>query len=97
MKLIIGDTGLIGTTLQESIKFDYKFNSSNLEELLNLEVNPNSTDLYLCCLPATKWLVNQNPSKDFTNMLNILNVISKKQYNTIVLYSTEIIDIFLKN
>ncbi len=92
MKLIIGDTGLIGTTLQESIKFDYKFNSSNLEELLNLEVNPNSTDLYLCCLPATKWLVNQNPSKDFTNMLNILNVISKKQYNTIVLYST--IDIY---
>ena len=29
MKLLIGNTGLIGTTLKDSIKFDYEFNGEN--------------------------------------------------------------------
>lgn len=92
MKLLIGNTGLIGTTLKEEIKFDYEFNSQNLNELINLEIDPTTTDLYLCCLPATKWLVNQDPTKDFENIMNIINVLSKKEYKTIILYST--IDIY---
>lgn len=91
MKLLIGNTGLIGTTLKDSITFDYEFNSSNINELLNLDIN-DSCDLYLACLPATKWKVNQQPQQDLDNILNILNIISKKRYNRIILYST--IDVY---
>jgi hypothetical protein len=92
MKLLIGNTGLIGTTLKDSISFDHEFNSKNIHELLNLNVDFSKIDLYLCCLPATKWLVNQDPSEDFNNMINIINILSKQKYNNIILYST--IDIY---
>jgi hypothetical protein len=91
MKLLIGNTGLIGTTLKDSMTFDHEFNSSNINELLNLDIN-EPCDLYLACLPATKWKVNQQPQQDLDNILNILNIISKKQYNRVILYST--IDVY---
>jgi hypothetical protein len=90
MKLLIGNTGLVGSTLKESIKFDYEFNSKNLQDLLAIE--HSNLDLYLCCLPATKWMINKEPLKDFNNMLSILNLIKSKKYNNIILYST--IDIY---
>ena len=92
MKLLIGNTGLIGKTLKDEIKFDYEFNSKNIHELLNLEIESSTTDLYLCCLPATKWLVNKDPQLDLNNILSILNIITKKEYNNIILYST--IDVY---
>jgi len=91
MKLLIGNTGLIGTTLKDSISFDYEFNSSNINELLNLDLS-RPCDLYLACLPATKWKVNKNPQLDLDNIFKILNVISKKNYGTVILYST--IDVY---
>jgi hypothetical protein len=92
MKLLVGNTGLIGTTLKDSIEFDYEFNSKNLEELLSLEIDTSQADLYLSCLPATKWLVNQDPQSDLNNIFNILNIITKREYKTIILYST--IDVY---
>jgi hypothetical protein len=91
MKILIGNTGLIGTTLKDSVKFDYEFNSSNINELINIQTD-TTTELYLACLPATKWKVNLEPQKDLENIFNILNILSKKQYGTIVLYST--IDVY---
>jgi hypothetical protein len=92
MKLLIGNTGTIGKTLKEGLKFDYEFNSKNIHELLNLDIDPTTTDLYLCCLPATKWLINQNPQLDLNNIMSILNILTKKEYNNIILYST--IDVY---
>jgi hypothetical protein len=92
MKLLIGNTGLIGKTLKDGVKFDYEFNSKNIHELLNLNIDPSITDLYLCCLPATKWMVNQDPQADLDNIFKILNIITKKEYNNIILYST--IDVY---
>ena len=91
MKLLIGNTGLIGTTLKDSMLFDHEFNSSNIDTFSSLEI-PNHCDLYLACLPATKWLVNQNPSADLDNILKIIDVISSKSYRNIILYST--IDVY---
>jgi hypothetical protein len=93
MNLLVGNTGLIGNTLKDDLKFDYEFNSRNLEELLHLDIDPNEDDLFLCCLPATKWLVNQDPSLDLENIFKILSVISKKSYRNIILYST--IDVYI--
>ena len=92
MKLLIGNTGLIGTTLKKGIQFDYEFNSSNLKDLLNININPENTDIYLCCLPATKWKINQDLNSDFQNILNILDIITKKEYRNVILYST--IDVY---
>lgn len=91
MKILIGNSGLIGTTLKDYITFDREFNSKNIEELRDVQTDI-STELYLACLPATKWQVNQQPQRDLENIFKILDIISKKQYGTIVLYST--IDVY---
>jgi hypothetical protein len=90
MKIIIGNTGLVGTTLCESINFDLKFNSTNLSDFPNIV--KDGAELYLTCLPATKWLVNKNVTGDFENLINILNVIKGKKYSKVILIST--IDVY---
>jgi hypothetical protein len=88
MKILIGNTGLVGQTLKEKINFDYEYNSKNIDSY-----NPiDGCDLYLSCLPATKWMVNQNLQKDLDNIINILKIIQKKEYNNIYLIST--IDVY---
>lgn len=93
MKLLIGDSGLIGTTLKEKIQFDLQFNSKNIYKYI--DIVPNDCDLYLSCLPATKWLVNQNISKDLDNINQILKIIQSKRYNNIFLFST--IDVYCES
>lgn len=91
MNILIGNTGLVGSSLKEKIKFDYEFNSSNLEDIKKI---PNTEDaiLYLSCLPATKWKVNQDIEGDFNNIGKIIRTISPLSYKTIILIST--IDIY---
>lgn len=90
MKIIIGNTGLVGTTLCESVNFELKFNSTNISDFSNIV--ENGSELYLSCLPATKWLVNKNVKGDFENMIKILNFIKEKKYTKVVLIST--IDVY---
>lgn len=90
MKILIGDTGLVGTTLQESINFDLKFNSKNIS---NFSIPKNcNAELYLSCLPAAKWLVNKNLKADIQNINHIIDKISTYEYKRIVLFST--IDVY---
>ncbi len=89
-KILIGSTGLVGTTLKETIKFDYEFNSKNINDFLNH--NYVDAELYLSCLPATKWLVNKNISEDLKNIDKIIDIISQKSYKRVVLIST--IDVY---
>lgn len=89
MKILVGNTGLIGQTLKQKIEFDFEFNSKNVDELKKC---PDGCDLYLSCLPATKWLINQNVKKDFSNIQSIISVLEKKEYNNIFLFST--IDVY---
>lgn len=90
MKILIGSTGLVGTTLKESIKFDYEFNSKNINDFLNHDYV--DAELYLSCLPATKWMVNKNIPEDLKNIDRIIDVISKKSYKKVILIST--IDVY---
>lgn len=89
MKILIGNTGLIGQTLKQKIKFDYEFNSKNIKDLKSCD---NICDLYLSCLPATKWWVNRNIEDDIKNVQNIVELISQKRYKNIYLFST--IDVY---
>lgn len=93
MKVLVGDTGLIGSVLQQSANFDATFNSSNIHELPEIANMPGQVDeLYLACLPATKWLVNQDPAKDFNNILSIADVLTEVWATKVILIST--IDIY---
>lgn len=90
MKVLVGDTGLVGSVLQQSTRFDATFNSSNIHQLPGL---PGIIDeLYLACLPATKWLVNQQPRKDFNNVLSIVDIIAETNARKVFLIST--IDVY---
>jgi hypothetical protein len=88
MKILIGSTGLIGTTLKQNLTFDFEYNSKSIHEYNP----PNGCDLYLSCLPSTKWLVNQKTKDDVENIVDIIKVISQFNYKNIYLIST--IDIY---
>lgn len=89
-KILIGNTGLIGQTLKDSLSFDIEFNSSTIQKYNQYDVT--NSELYLSCLPATKWRVNQDIATDLTNLSNIYNVIKQSTYSKVVLIST--IDVY---
>jgi len=91
MKYLIGNSGLVGKTLLKTISFDATFNSSNIHTFET--VFAERGDVILTCLPATKWLVNQNKLKDLQNIYNIINILSKCKFQNITLIST--IDVYL--
>lgn len=90
MKLLIGDTGLVGTTMLETEKYDYTFNSKNLYTFNNIA--KDGDELFLTCLPATKWMVNKNLVGDIENIYLIINTINKCHFSKITLIST--IDVY---
>jgi hypothetical protein len=93
MKVLVGDTGLVGSVLRQSVNFDATFNSSNIHKLPDIASRPGQVDeLYLACLPATKWLVNQDAAKDLNNILSIVDVLANVWALKVVLIST--IDIY---
>lgn len=89
MKILVGSTGFVGSSLCNKICFDFFFNSKNIMEFSNV---PNGCDLYLACLSAKKWAVNQNTQADFENMLNIIDILKTRIYRNIFLIST--IDVY---
>lgn len=93
MKILVGDTGLIGTTLKEKIQFDFTYNSKNISTFNDYEYK-NAT-LYLSCLPATKWLVNKNIKSDIENINKIVEVLSQQKFDRVILFST--IDVYTDN
>ena len=89
MKILVGNTGLIGKNLKEKINFDFEFNSSTINEIVKC---PNECDLYLSCLPATKWKINNDVVSDIVNIKNIISTLSKNKYRKVFLFST--IDVY---
>lgn len=87
--IIVGSTGFVGQTLMGDISFHYAFNSRNIEDL---EDCPDGCNLYLSCLPATKWKVNQNLVEDIENINNLISILKKKRYARVYLIST--IDVY---
>ena len=90
MKILVGDTGLIGSTLKEKLTFNYTFNSKNITTFNDFEYK-NAT-LYLSCLPATKWLVNKDIKSDIENIRSIVEILSHQKFDQVILFST--IDVY---
>jgi hypothetical protein len=90
MKLLIGDRGLVGKTILKKTNFDYTFNTSNID--LFEGIAKDGDEIFLSCLPATKWKVNKNIYDDFNNITNLIKILSKIKYSKIILIST--IDVY---
>jgi len=80
----------VGQTIKQFETFDYEFNSKNLYTFEHLA--KDGDELFLTCLPATKWMVNKNLTADIQNINNIISIISQFQYSKITLIST--IDVY---
>jgi hypothetical protein len=88
MKILIGNTGLVGQTLKESIKFDYEYNSKSIHNY-----SPSDgCDLYLSCLPSTKWLINKDTKTDIETVIEIIKLIGDVKYKNVFVIST--IDVY---
>lgn len=87
----MGGSGLIGTTLQEQHKFDLVFSSKDAHKIDKLDLN--GYDIWLSCLPATKWKVNENIEEDIYNMQYIIKLLKRFKFNNIILFST--IDVYV--
>lgn len=90
MKVLFGSTGLVGQALQEQTSFDRLFSSKNFREISGIK--DDIDHLVLCCLPATKWKVNQDPLADLQNIFAILDTLNGVYAKRVTVIST--IDVY---
>lgn len=84
MKILVGNTGFVGSNLSESTSFDFSFNSKNISDSFGL--NPDL--LVYSGVRAEKFLANKEPEKDFEIILEAIENIKKINPKEIVLIST---------
>jgi dTDP-4-dehydrorhamnose reductase len=84
MDVLVGSTGYVGLTLSSKMKFDLAVNSSNAENIRNIECDT----LVCAAAPAEKWKANSQPLDDFRNILKIADLLGSVKANRVVLIST---------
>lgn len=92
MRGLIGYTGTIGKNLLNYIRFDKLYNTKNINEIAHQDFD----ELYLSCLPATKWYVNTHEHEDNNNTKILCEILKTVKAKYVVLIST--IDVYpIKN
>lgn len=85
---LVGYTGFVGSNLERSKNFTYKFNSQNIGEAYGLEPDI----LIYAGVRAEKFLANANPEKDRKSVMEAFENIKKIQPRKLILIST--IDVY---
>lgn len=88
MDIIVGYTGFVGSNIAAEHRFDYFFNSKNIEDAFGLEPD-------LCVysgIRAEKFIANSNPDADMAIINNAIENIKKINPKKLVLIST--IDVY---
>jgi NAD dependent epimerase/dehydratase family len=81
---LIGFSGFVGSNISSQSKFDFYFNSKNLDLLLD-----HDYDLVICAgVPAVKWWANQNAFEDFSIINNLIKIYGSISCKRFVLIST---------
>lgn len=81
---LIGHTGFVGSNILRQAKFDYLYNSENINDIQGMEF-----DLVVCAgVPAVKWWANKEPEKDFAIIQQLLQIYQSITAKTFVLIST---------
>lgn len=88
MRVLVGSTGFVGSTLAGQTSFDVQVHRPNVSQLAG-----TSADLLVCAgLPAVKWQANAEPEQDLANMNLLIDVLDSMRIDQIVLVST--VDVF---
>jgi sugar phosphate isomerase/epimerase len=85
---IFGYSGFVGIHLIKKYKFGKLYNSSNIKDSINGEYN----EIFICCVPAVKWLANKHPEKDASDIEEIKNIFKTISARKVILIST--IDVY---
>ena len=83
-QVLVGHTGLGGSTLLRQRPFDLCVHRPNLHALQGLRAQC----LFLSALPAEKWRINADPAADLANMAVLQQALLGVQAETVVLMST---------
>lgn len=86
--ILIGSTGLIGSSIREQLEFSCCVNSKNIESAYGKRFNIG----VVCAAPGVKWKANANPESDLTSINSLIESLIKIQIDRLVLVST--IDVF---
>jgi hypothetical protein len=90
MNLLIGHTGFVGSNLNHK-DFDKFVNSKNYKDIKN-----NNYKKVVCCgFSGTKYMANADPTKDWNNIKNLLDVLETIKCESFVLIST--IDVYYQH
>ena len=85
---IFGYSGFVGSYLTKYFKFDYLYNSKNIEESKNKKFDT----IFISCIPAKKWIANKYPEKDKESIKYIEKILETIQAKRVILIST--IDVY---
>jgi nucleoside-diphosphate-sugar epimerase len=81
---MIGYTGFVGSNLICQEKYDYFYNSKNIESIVGKDL-----DLLVCAgTPAVKWLANKNPIQDRENLQRLMDCLTQVSAQKVILIST---------
>lgn len=81
---IIGHTGFVGGNITSQQTFDFRFNSTNIQE-----IRDQKFDLLVVAAPsAAKWKANQDPETDWKSISELMEVLTQVQAKQIVSLST---------
>lgn len=81
---LVGYTGFVGSNLNESFNFTYKFNSHNIENAFDLRPDI----LVYAGVRAEKFLANANPEKDREKMIEAFDNVKRIRPRKVILIST---------
>lgn len=85
---IVGYTGLVGSHLDEQLKFGERFNSKNSNDMNGRKFST----VFFSAAPAEKWRANLNPEDDARTIESLISLIQTFRADRFVLIST--IDVY---
>ncbi|MDB6374972.1 NAD(P)-dependent oxidoreductase [Photorhabdus bodei] len=81
---LIGYTGFVGGNLLQQYKFDYLYNSKNINDAKGKHYNK----LFISGVPAVKWWANQHPIDDWKNINSLIEILKTVTAEEVILIST---------
>ncbi|MDX1744434.1 MAG: hypothetical protein R3324_00725, partial [Halobacteriales archaeon] len=83
-RALIGHTGFVGGNLDRQVRFDDRYNSSNIER-----IRGRRYDLVVCAgAPGEKWRANRYPERDAASIGRLRECLAEVEVGHLLLIST---------